>query len=419
MTAKRFLFNLLFLFIVAIISGVTFLMINAVSQNSQKKKGVSRIVYQTPIFYVFFSFLFFVFFAFVFVFCYRACKKKKRSEEQDDILNLPRLPNRFSFKELKIATENFGHKIGQGGFGSVFEGKLADDTKVAVKRLEDGIIGQRRKEFLAEVETIGNLHHINVVRLIGFCAEKSNRLLVFEFMENGSLDKWIFGRTPDTVLDWQTKVKIIIDIAKGLSYLHEECRQRIAHLDIKPQNILLDKNFNAKVADFGLAKLIDRDQRELNTRMRGTIGYLAPEWLTSAITEKVDVFSFGIVVMEIVCGRKNFEHSQPEDGARLISLLQEKVNIDRLLDMVDRNEIDIQLHGEKAVEMMRLAMWCLQTNSCKRPSMSTVVKVLEGNLSMETDLDYNFFTSATLNANDHIYIAISSDINNSHLSGPR
>ncbi|KAI0487936.1 hypothetical protein KFK09_027759 [Dendrobium nobile] len=153
--------------------------------------------------------------------------------------------------------------------------------------------------------------------------------------------------------------------------------------------------------------------------MRGTIGYLAPEWLTSAITEKVDVFSFGIVVMEIVCGRKNFEHSQPEDGARLISLLQEKVNIDRLLDMVDRNEIDIQLHGEKAVEMMRLAMWCLQTNSCKRPSMSTVVMVLEGNLSMETDLDYNFFTSATLNANDHIYIAISSEINNSNLSGPR
>ncbi|PKU71734.1 G-type lectin S-receptor-like serine/threonine-protein kinase SD2-5 [Dendrobium catenatum] len=324
--------------------------------------------------------------------CLRACKKTKRSEEQDDILNLPRLPNRFSFKDLKIATENFGHKIGQGGFGSVFEGKLADDTKIAVKRLEDGIIGQGRKEFLAEVETIGNLHHINVVRLIGFCAEKSHRLLVFEFMENGSLEKWIFGRTPDTVLDWQTKVKIIIDIAKGLSYLHEECRQRIAHLDIKPQNILIDKNFNAKVADFGLAKLIDRDQRELNTRMRGTIGYLAPEWLTSTITEKVDVFSFGIV---------------------------EKVKIDRLLDMVDRNEIDIQLYGEKVVEMMRLAMWCLQTNSSKRPSMSTVVMVLEGNLSLETDLDYNFFTSATLNANDHIYIAISSEINNSHLSGPR
>ncbi|PKU71735.1 G-type lectin S-receptor-like serine/threonine-protein kinase SD2-5 [Dendrobium catenatum] len=324
--------------------------------------------------------------------CLRACKKTKRSEEQGDILNLPRLPNRFSFKDLKIATENFGHKLGQGGFGSVFEGKLADDTKVAVKRLEDGIIGQGRKEFLAEVETICNLHHINVVRLIGFCAKKSHRLLVFEFMENGSLEKWIFDRTPDTVLDWQTKVKIIIDIAKGLSYLHEECRQRIAHLDIKPQNILIDKNFNAKVADFGLAKLIDRDQHELNTRMRGTIGYLAPEWLTSTITKKVDVFSFGIV---------------------------EKVKIDRLLDMVDRNEIDIRLHGENAVEMMTLAMWCLQTNSCKRPSMSTVVKVLEGNLSMETNLDYNFFTSATLNTDDDVCMAISSELNASHLSGPR
>ncbi|KAL0903904.1 hypothetical protein M5K25_025966 [Dendrobium thyrsiflorum] len=141
--------------------------------------------------------------------------------------------------------------------------------------------------------------------------------------------------------------------------------------------------------------------------MRGTIGYLAPEWLTSTITEKVDVFSFGIVVMEIVCGRKNLEHSQSENDTRLISLLQEKVKIDRLLDMVDRNEMDIQLHGEKAVEMMRLAMWCLQTNSSKRPSMSTVVKVLEGNSSMETNLDYNFFTSATLNANDDVCIAIS------------
>uniref|UniRef100_A0A8R7RA34 non-specific serine/threonine protein kinase n=1 Tax=Triticum urartu TaxID=4572 RepID=A0A8R7RA34_TRIUA len=231
--------------------------------------------------------------------------RRRKYEEKDefDFDQLPGMLARFSFKKLSECTKGFSKKLGDGGFGSVFQGELGED-KVAVKRLEGA--RQGKKEFLAEVETIGSIEHINLVRLIGFCAEKSERLLVYEYMSRGSLDRWIYYRHNNAPLDWCTRSRIILDIAKGLCYLHEECRHIIAHLDIKPQNILLDDNFNAKVADFGLCKLINRDQSKVVTMMRGTPGYLAPEWLTSRITEKVDVYSFGVVLMEIVSGRKKY-----------------------------------------------------------------------------------------------------------------
>lgn len=331
-------------------------------------------------------------------------KKKKRQElaEEDQFDMVPGLPTRFSFEELKVATENFCRKLGEGGFGSVFEGTLGDGTKVAVKRL-DGV-GQGKKEFLAEVETIGSVHHINLVRLIGFCAEKSHRLLVYEYMCNGSLDKWIFSKNHDHTLDWQTRCRIITDIAKGLSYLHEECRQKIAHLDIKPQNILLGEEYNAKVSDFGLSKLIDRDQSQVMTRMRGTPGYLAPEWLTSLITEKADVFSFGVVVLEIVCGRKNLDYTQPEESFHLVCVLQDKMTQNRLSDIIDSRSTDMQIHVHEAIEILKLAMWCLQSDCNKRPLMSTVVKVLEGSAKAETNIDYDFSSPAPLvsrNANNN------------------
>nr|DAD48202.1 TPA_asm: hypothetical protein HUJ06_018139 [Nelumbo nucifera] len=146
---------------------------------------------------------------------------------------------RFSYEDLRNATENFNRKLGKGGFGSVFEGTLGNGTKVAVKCL-DGLGQVNKKSLLAEVETIGSIHHVNLVRLIGFCWKKSHRLLVYEYMCNGSLDKWIFSRNQEFSLDWQTRRNIIFDMAKGLAYLHEHCRQRIVHLDIKPQNILLE-----------------------------------------------------------------------------------------------------------------------------------------------------------------------------------
>lgn len=180
---------------------------------------------------------------------------------------------------------------------------------------------QIKKSFLAEVETIGSIHHVNLVRLMGFCVEKSCSLLVYEYMANGSLDR-IFHRSDDSGFEWRQRKKIILDIAKGLSYLHEDCRQKIVHFDIKPQNILLDENFNAKVGDFGLSKLVDRDQSQIMTTMRGTPGYMAPEWLSSVITEKVDVYSFGVVFLEILCGRKNIDRSQPEEEMHLLGLFK-------------------------------------------------------------------------------------------------
>ncbi|KAF8006270.1 hypothetical protein BT93_K0534 [Corymbia citriodora subsp. variegata] len=317
-------------------------------------------------------------------------KRDHNQAEEDYLDQVPGMLTRFAYDYLKTITEEFSKKLGEGGFGSVFEGTLSDGTKVAVKCL-DGF-GQVKKSFLAEVETIGGIHHVNLVRLVGFCTEKSHRLLVYEYMSNGSLDKWIFHKSNECVLDWRQRKKIILDIAKGLNYLHEDCRQKIVHLDIKPQNILLDENFNAKVADFGLSKLIDKGQSHVVTTMRGTPGYLAPEWLRAAITEKVDMYSFGVVILEIVCGRKIFDRSLDEEGMDLLSLFKRKAEEERLLDIVDKSGDDMQLNGLHMVNMMRVAAWCLQGDYIKRPSMSMVIKALKGIVEVQEDLNYDFST---------------------------
>ncbi|XP_037419722.1 G-type lectin S-receptor-like serine/threonine-protein kinase SD2-5 [Triticum dicoccoides] len=348
------------------------------------------------------------------IFTWRKCKKTE--EEECFLGGIPGVPARFSYNELKIATRNFSMRLGSGGFGSVFKGKIGKET-IAVKRLEG--VDQGKQEFLAEVETIGRIHHINLVRLIGFCAEKSSRLLVYEYMSNSSLDKWIFHAHPVFTLSWKTRCNIIMGIAKGLSYLHEECEQRIAHLDIKPQNILLDDRFNAKVSDFGLSKLISRDDSKIMTRMRGTRGYLAPEWLGSKITEKVDIYSFGIVIVEIICGRRNLDESQPEERVHLISLLQEKARCGKLFDLVDTSSNDMQFHMEEVREMMELAMWCLQVDSSKRPLMSTVAKVLEGAMTLEATPHYDLVANHEPNQSD-VEMQICSYLPSAtHLSGPR
>ncbi|KAL5774202.1 hypothetical protein ACOSP7_011759 [Xanthoceras sorbifolium] len=343
------------------------------------------------------------------------CLRKKRNTDGDveDYLDkLSGMPTRFSYQELKLATENFQKKLGEGGFGSVFEGTLVSGEKVAAKRLD--ALGQGKKEFLAEVKTIGSIHHVNLVRLIGFCAENLHRLLVYEFMCNGSLDKWIFNRIPQQpALDWQTRKTIILDIAKGLAYLHEDCRQRIVHLDIKPQNILLDINLHAKISDFGLSKVIDKDQSQVVTAMRGTPGYLAPELFSSVVTEKADVYSFGIVVMEVVCGRKNLDRSQSEECMHLLPFFMKKAEEDCLIDLVDKYSEDMQLHAAEVVQMMRAAVWCLQNDYTRRPSMSTVVKVLEGTMDFEASL------AATIREADEQFGATMSELLPSILSGPR
>ncbi|KZV43150.1 hypothetical protein F511_07965 [Dorcoceras hygrometricum] len=342
-------------------------------------------------------------------------RKRKDEVEEDYLDHVPGMPTRFSYEELASATDNFTKKLGEGGFGSVYEGTLKDGERIAVKCL-DGV-GQIKKSFLAEVESIGSIHHVNLVRLIGFCADKSHRLLVYEYMCNGSLDRWIY--TP-TSLDWNLRRRIILDIAKGLAYLHEDCRQKIIHLDIKPQNILLDENFNAKLSDFGLSKLIDRNQSEVVTTMRGTPGYLAPEWLSAIITEKVDVYSFGVVILETLCGRKNFEFSKPEDEAHLLPLFTKKAEEERLLDLIDSSCEGLESNGAEVLKVMQLAAWCLQGDHGKRPAMSVVINVLEGLQNLPKSLDYNFFNP---NISAHKIQPAASQLSTpllpSILSGPR
>uniref|UniRef100_A0A5B7BJ19 non-specific serine/threonine protein kinase n=1 Tax=Davidia involucrata TaxID=16924 RepID=A0A5B7BJ19_DAVIN len=312
------------------------------------------------------------------------------------------MPGRFSYEDLHVATEDFKEKLGAGGFGSVFKGTLRDGTKVAVKRLDK--LSRGMKEFLAEVESIGSIHHFNLVRLIGFCAEKSCRLLVYEYMSNGSLEKWIYHRGQKPCLGWQTRKKIILDIAKGLAYLHEECRQRIIHRDIKPQNILLDEDFNAKVSDFGLSKLVDRDQSHVLTTMRGTPGYIAPEWRQPRVTIKADTYSFGIVLLEIVSGRRNLDRTRSESSCHLLRLLQKKAEEDQLIDIVENLDEEMQRHREEVIRMIRIGAWCLQDDHTRRPFMSTLVKVLEGVMEVDPNITF-YFTHAMPSpvvANGHI-----------------
>ncbi|XP_065869368.1 G-type lectin S-receptor-like serine/threonine-protein kinase SD2-5 [Euphorbia lathyris] len=335
---------------------------------------------------------------------------------ENSLLQVSNLPKRFTYKDLRDATDNFNKKLGGGGFGSVFEGTLINGTKIAVKCLDR--FGQGRKEFLAEVKTIGNIHHVNLVRLAGFCAENSHKLLVYEYMINGSLDRWIFN--PENTLEWKIRKKIIISIAKGISYLHEDCKMRIAHLDIKPQNILLDEKFDAKLSDFGLARLIDKSQSQIITQLRGTRGYMAPEWLSRKITEKVDVYSFGVVILETICGRKNLDMNKVEEDDMLLqAVVKRKAEEKRLFDLVDKCNDDMQKHVEEAVEMIRIAIWCLHNNPSIRPSMSMVVKALEGGMMMDSVPDYGFLTCMVEDAPAEVEMILSDPQEASILSEAR
>ncbi|TYI99670.1 hypothetical protein E1A91_A13G033000v1 [Gossypium mustelinum] len=311
-------------------------------------------------------------------------RKGFQEVEEDYLDNMLGMPTRFSYEELKNVTKNFSNKVDEGGYGSVFHGTLPSGSEVAVKHLVG--FGAVNKSFVAEVQTIGSIHHFNLVSLVGFCAQKFNRLLVNKYMANGPLDRWIFNKNQESALRWHIRKKIIIDIAKGLAYLHEGCNQKIIHLDIKPQNILLDENFNARVSDFGLSKLIGRDQSRVVIAMRGTPGYMAPEWLSSVIIEKAHVYSFGIVVLEILCGRPNVDKSQQEEDMHLLKLFRRKQEEGQLLDLVDQCSDDMQSNATEVVEMMKVAASCLQNEYARRPSMSAAVKLFEDSYDVVSNL---------------------------------
>ncbi|CAN6326479.1 unnamed protein product [Urochloa humidicola] len=284
----------------------------------------------------------------------------------------------FRYTDLVRATKNFSERLGGGGFGSVFKGVLNESTTIAVKRLDGARQGE--KQFRAEVSSIGLIQHINLVKLIGFCCEGDKRLLVYEHMSNGSLDAHLF-QSNGTILKWSTRYQIAIGVARGLCYLHESCRECIIHCDIKPENILLDASFAPKIADFGMAAFVGRDFSRVLTTFRGTAGYLAPEWLSGvAITPKVDVYSFGMVLLEIISGKRNTPEENSKSSYHVTFFPVQAIS--KLHEGDLQSLVDPQLHGdfdlEEAERVCKVALWCIQDNEYDRPTMGEVVRVLEG-----------------------------------------
>ncbi|XP_058221117.1 putative receptor protein kinase ZmPK1 [Rhododendron vialii] len=285
---------------------------------------------------------------------------------------------KFSFSEIKKATRGFKEEIGRGGYGVVYKGTLLDDRVAAIKRLNDAKEGEA--EFLAEVSTIGRINHMNLIEMWGYCVEGKHRLLVSEYMEHGSLADNLNSCT----LDSEKRFSIAVGIAKGLAYLHEECLEWVLHCDIKPQNILLDSNYQPKVADFGLSKLLNRGEgsNTIFSKMRGTRGYMAPEWVFNLpITSKVDVYSYGIVVLEMITGRSSvgFQYTAI-DGGGLVTWMrkmqQGAVNSKALIkEIIDPTLIDGYDMG-KMETLVRVAMQCVEKDKDARPTMRKVVEML-------------------------------------------
>jgi len=278
-------------------------------------------------------------------------------------------PIRFTDQHLRIATDNYSYLLGSGGFGSVYKGIFSDGTIVAVKVLHGRSDKRNEEQFMAEVGTIGKVHHFNLVRLYGFCFERNLIALVYEYMGNGSLDKYLFNE--NNVIGFGRLHEIAVGTARGIAYLHEECQQRIIHYDIKPGNILLDGNFNPKVADFGLAKLCNRENTHLTmTRGRGTPGYAAPElWMPNfPVTHKCDVYSFGMLLFEIIGRRRNLDVEVVESQEWFPMFVWKKIDGGELEELITACGIE-EKDGERAERMVNVALLCVQYRPDSRPVM--------------------------------------------------
>ncbi|CAM6091375.1 unnamed protein product [Calypogeia fissa] len=291
------------------------------------------------------------------------------------------LGRRLSYETLHWATGGFSVELGRGSFGVVYKGTLLDGTDIAVKKLLDG--ERDMKDFEAEIKTLGRINHANLVALLGFTFENNKLFLVYEFVANGSLDRWIFEdvkENPDFVLPWKTRVDILKGTAKGLAYLHEELQrgQTIVHLDIKPQNILLDQFYAPKIADFGLAKLLGSATTKQTLAGGGTKGYMAPEIYVAAVSQKMDVYSFGMVMLEVVSGREHEDPDLPPDSLFLPSWALRKVLEGDEDDVVDPLLEEDQFDANEADRLIWIALLCLQGDPFERPGISSVLKMMEG-----------------------------------------
>ncbi|CAJ2679253.1 unnamed protein product [Trifolium pratense] len=284
----------------------------------------------------------------------------------------------YSLKEVEMATRGFaeGNVIGEGGYGVVYRGVLQDSV-VAVKNLHNNK-GQAEKEFKVEVEAIGKVRHKNLVRLVGYCAEGARRMLVYEYVENGNLEQWLHGNVgPFSPLTWDIRMKIAIGTAKGLSYLHEGLEPKVVHRDIKSSNILLDKNWNAKVSDFGLAKLLGSEKTHVTTRVMGTFGYVSPEYAsTGMLNERSDVYSFGVLLMEIITGRTPIDYSKPPGEMNLVDWFKGKV-ASRCSDELVDPLIEIPPCPRSLKRVLLICLRCIDLDVIKRPKMGQIVHMLE------------------------------------------
>ncbi|XVF62359.1 hypothetical protein PTKIN_Ptkin09bG0001300 [Pterospermum kingtungense] len=285
----------------------------------------------------------------------------------------------FTLRDLQLATNQFSKDniIGDGGYGVVYRGNLINGTPVAVKKLLNNP-GQADKGFRVEVEAIGHVRHKNLVRLLGYCIEGTQRLLVYEYVNNGNLEQWLRGdMSHKGYLTWEARIKILLGTAKALAYLHEAIEPKVVHRDIKSSNILIDDNFDARISDFGLAKLLGDGKSYITTRVMGTFGYVAPEYANSGLlNEKSDVYSFGIVLLEAITGRYPVDYSRPQPEVNMVEWLKMMVQLRRSEEVVDRN-IETRPSTSALKRALLTALRCVDPDADKRPKMSQVVRMLE------------------------------------------
>lgn len=328
------------------------------------------------------------------------------------------VPTKFKLEDLEEATDGFRSQIGKGGSGSVFKGVLKDGSQVAVKRIEGEEKGER--EFRSEVAAIASVQHKNLVRLFGYSCPNRQRFLVYEYIPNSSLDIWIFPdkgnrrRSGGGCLSWGQRYQVAIDVAKALAYLHHDCRSKILHLDVKPENILLDENYRAVVTDFGLSKLIARDESRVVTDIRGTCGYLAPEWLLEhGISEKSDVYSYGIVLLEMIGGRRsitrvaveetntNTKKKEKKKLEYFPRIVNKKMRERKVMEIVDRRLIeDEEIDEGQVMKLVCVALWCIQEKAKTRPDMAMVIEMIEGRVPVNEPPDSEVVLVDLLAADD-------------------
>ncbi|TKY66457.1 G-type lectin S-receptor serine/threonine-protein kinase SD1-1 [Spatholobus suberectus] len=316
-------------------------------------------------------------------------KTKENIERQLKDLDVPL----FDLLTITTATNNFSlnNKIGQGGFGPVYKGRLVDGREIAVKRLSSSS-GQGIAEFITEVKLISKLQHRNLVKLLGCCIRGQEKILVYEYMVNGSLDSFIFDQMKGKFLDWPRRFQIIFGVARGLLYLHQDSRLRIIHRDLKASNVLLDEKLNPKISDFGMARAFGGDQTEGNTnRVVGTYGYMAPEYAVDGLFSiKLDVFSFGILLLEIVCGNKNRALCRGNQTLNLVGYAWTLWKEDNALQLIDSSIKDSCVIPE-VLQCIHVSLLCVQQYPEDRPTMTSVIQMLGSEMELVEPKEPGFF----------------------------